>query len=74
MIEYVVMDYDGEPVSIEEGEILLWEPETGEHWNSSTCQFEADEEEEEYDDYDDYEKYKEDRFRESLRYYYWDKL
>lgn len=43
MIEYVLMDYEGEPVSIEEGEMLTWYPDEGEHWNSETCEFEPDE-------------------------------
>ena len=45
MIEHVVMDYEGEPVSIENGEMLWWEPDDGEHWNSETRKFERDEEE-----------------------------
>lgn len=32
MIEYVTLDYDGEPVTIEDGEILEAEPPT-EVWN-----------------------------------------
>lgn len=54
MIEHVLMDYEGEPVSIEEGEMFTWYPDEGEHWNSETCEFEPDEDEEEaYGDDDD---------------------
>ena len=38
MIEYTIMDYEGEPVTIEDGEIMYWEPDDGEHWNLETGQ------------------------------------
>lgn len=58
MIEPVIMDYNGEPVSIENGEMLWWYGEEGTHWNAATRQFEPDEDEEEeeapnsWDDWD----------------------
>lgn len=47
MIEYTIMDYDGEPVTIEDSTMYYWDAEDGQHWNSETLQFEDDEEEEE---------------------------
>lgn len=43
MIEYTVMDYEGEAVTIEDGEMLTVYADRGEHWNSETCEFEPDE-------------------------------
>ena len=52
MIEYTVMDYEGEAVCIDDGEILTVYADKGEHWEPLTCKFEPDEEEEvEHDDY-----------------------
>ena len=52
MIEYVVMDYDGDPMTIEDGEMYNCEPDRGEHWNPATCEFEPDEDDSD-DDWDD---------------------
>lgn len=52
MLEPVILDYDGTPVSIEEGELLEWYPDDGEHWNPDTRQFEPNDDDE-FDD-DDY--------------------
>ena len=54
-IEYVLMDFEGNPVTIEDGTRWYWCPEDGEHWNSTTLQFEPDEDtdEDSDDDFDD---------------------
>lgn len=46
-MEAVIMDYEGEPVIIEDGELLVVYPDDGEHWNSTTRQFEPDDEDDE---------------------------
>ena len=46
---YVLIN-DGKPVSIEDGEMLWWFGDDGEHWNSETLQFEDDEEDDDEDD------------------------
>ena len=52
---YVLMDYDGKAVSIEDGKIYYWDADDDWHWNSETLQFEEDiEEEEKENDSDDY--------------------
>ena len=43
MINPVIMDYNGEPVSIENGEMLWWDADDGKHWNPQTLSFEPDE-------------------------------
>lgn len=41
MIEYTVMDYEGEPVTIEDGEIYEADPPTSNsQWNSDDCEWE----------------------------------
>ena len=44
MVEYTVLDYEGEPVTIEDGEILEAEPpesDEGEYyWDSQECDWE----------------------------------
>lgn len=52
---YVLMDYNGKPVSIENGKKYWWDAEEGQHWNSQTRQFEDDEEEDE-DEYENYDE------------------
>lgn len=81
----VVMDYDGKPVSIEDGQMMWWDAADGEHWNSDTCQFEDDEAEDDDEDDDDDEvdwdeipygwhgspyKKRESNFAEQMRFYY----
>lgn len=54
MIEYVLMDYDGEAVSIENGEMLWWYPDKDEHWNPDTLKFEPNDDDDDEDkDYGD---------------------
>ena len=53
MVDYVVMDYDGEPVIIEDGEMCDVEPDEGEHWNPDTLELEPDDDEDDYENYDD---------------------
>ena len=68
-MEAVIMDYDGEPVIIEDGELLVVYPDDGEHWNSTTRQFEPD------DDDDDEPRGDEDDYDRSFRKLYgggWD--
>ena len=87
MIEYTVMDYEGEPVIIENGEMLDVYADSGEHWNAQTCEFEPDEEEDSYSyaDEDDswyrnsnswnswnYPRRRESNFEEQSRYFYAD--
>ena len=43
MIKYVVMDYDGELVTIDDGRMYYREADEGQHWDSETLQFEDDE-------------------------------
>ena len=85
MVEYVVMDYDGEPVSIEDGEILWWDVEDGERWNAETLSFEPDDEDDDSTDYDDDDwdwspnmwnrpPRRESNFDEQARYFYRDLL
>lgn len=80
----VVMDYDGNPVSIENGEMLWWYPDDGERWNSETCQFETPEEDEEdyLDEPEDYDNWlcdpprqrRESAWDEEYRYFHSDLL
>ena len=50
---YVLMDYDGKPVSIENGEKYYWDGDEGEHWNPATLSFELDDEDEDFSDDDE---------------------
>lgn len=43
---YVLMDYDGKTVTIEDGTMYCWDADDGQHWNSETLQFEDDDDEE----------------------------
>ena len=61
---YVLMDYDGAAVVIDNGEMLYYEPDEGEHWNSETCEFEPDE-----DDEDWYDRYYDDGYDERGHYH-----
>lgn len=45
MIQYVVMDCEGKPVTIEDGLKFWHEPDDGQRWNSATLQFEPDDDE-----------------------------
>ena len=45
---YVLLDYDGKAVSIEDGKKYYWDADDGQHWNPETLQFEDDEQEDEY--------------------------
>ena len=51
---YVLIDYDGKAVSIEDSTIYYWDADDDQRWNSETLQFEAIEEEEDINDSDDY--------------------
>ncbi len=43
MIEYTVLDYEGEPVTIEDGEMLIADPPDYDFsWNSEDCEWEPD--------------------------------
>ena len=43
MIEYTVLDYEGEPVTIEDGELLMADPpDYDSHWNAKDCEWEPD--------------------------------
>ena len=66
-IEYVTLDYDGEPVVIEDGEIYdeyrdYWDSEAGRfidlEWNSETCEWEEPETDYCSSDWDDVWDYK----------------
>lgn len=64
MIEYVTLDYDGQAVIIEDGEI--WDDERDDEvWNSEMCEWEEPELEDEPG---------EDLAELELRCYYWDRL